>query len=102
MDQIFGDIDSMHTDASAMTEKEDRLRSMVTQLGSMLEHAATGMQGKGQVALQRVGEDLQMYGNQQAAIQGDHSQKMNTSATVLNDADHEAGSYLNAIDSMPL
>ena len=52
---IYGDVEAMHGDSSAMSEKEDRLRSMVQQLGSMLEHASSGMQGKGRVALQRAG-----------------------------------------------
>ena len=66
---IYGDIEAMHGDSSAMSEKEDRLRSMVQQLGSMLEHASSGMQGKGRVALQRAGEDPQTYGTQQATMQ---------------------------------
>ena len=73
---IYGDVEAMHGDSSAMSEKQDRLQAMVQQLGSMLQHAATGMQGRGQVALQRAGEDLQSYGTQQATMQGDHAEKI--------------------------
>lgn len=100
MSEIFGDIDAMHSDSASMVEKEDRLRSMVKQLGSMLEHAATGMQGMGQQALQRAGEDLQAYGSAQATTQGDHSEKMNVSASHLSSGDEDAAGYLAAIDSM--
>lgn len=99
---IFGDVDSMHGDSSALSEKEERLRSMVQQLGSMLEHASTGMQGKGRVALQRAGEDLQTYGNQQAMMQGEHSEKMNVSASHLTAGDEDAAGYLSSIDTMPV
>ena len=97
---IYGDIEAMHGDSSAMSEKQDRLQAMVQQLGSMLQHAATGMQGRGQVALQRAGEDLQSYGTQQATMQGDHAEKMNPSAAHLTAGDEDAATYLSAIDSM--
>jgi len=90
----------MHGDSSSMTEKEDRLRSMVQQLGSMLEHASTGMDGLGRAALQRAGEDLQAYGSQQASMQAEHSEKMNISASHLTEGDEDAAGYLNAIDTM--
>lgn len=97
---IYGDVEAMHGDSSAMSEKEDRLRSMVQQLGSMLEHASSGMQGKGRVALQRAGEDLQTYGTQQATMQAEHSEKMNISASHLTEGDEDAAGYLSAINTM--
>ncbi|MFA5605842.1 MAG: hypothetical protein WDA07_01450 [Leucobacter sp.] len=100
MTDIYGDFDAMHGDSAAMLEKQDRLQAMVKQLGSMLETAATGMKGKGEAALQRVGADLQLFGSQQAQTQGDHADKMNTSVALLDQGDDDTARYIDAVENM--
>ncbi len=100
MTDIFGEIGAMHTDSGSLSEKQDRLNAMVQQLGSMLETAASGMQGQGRIALDRAGEDLQQFGTLQAAMQGEHSDKMNAAASALTTGDEDSANFISSINSM--
>lgn len=97
---ISGDMELMESTQQGLFEKQDRLQSMVQQLGSALEAVAPGFKGAGQVALMRVGEDLQTLGNQQALMQEEHGQKMGVSKTSLQEGDEDAAAGLSAIDAM--
>ncbi len=100
MQDIAGEIGAIHSDAGSMSEKQDRLQAMVQQLGSMLQTAAGGMQGQGQIALQRVGEEMQNFGTMQAVRQGDHSDKMNANATALETGVEDAAGYIGSVAGM--
>ncbi len=97
---ISGDMELMETTQQGLFEKQDRLQSMVQQLGSALEGVAPGFKGAVQAALMRVGEDLQTLGNQQALMQEEHGQKMGVSKTSLQEGDEDAAAGLSAIDAM--
>ncbi len=97
--QIAGDMELMETTQQGLFEKQDRLQSMVQQLGSALEGVAPGFKGSAQVALMRIGEDLQTMGNQQAMMQEEHGQKMGVSKASLQEGDEDAASGLSAIDA---
>ena len=97
---ISGDMELMETTQQGLFEKQDRLQSMVQQLGSALEGVAPGFKGAGQAALMRVGEDLQTLGNQQALMHEEHGQKMGVSKTSLQEGDEDAAAGLSAIDAM--
>ena len=99
---ISGDMELMETTQQGLFEKQDRLQSMVQQLGSALEGVAPGFKGAGQAALMRVGEDLQTLGNQQALMQEEHGQKMGVSKTSLQEGDEDAAAGLSAIDALSL
>ncbi|MBI3215341.1 MAG: hypothetical protein HYZ38_16045 [Mycobacterium sp.] len=96
---ISGDMELMETTQQGLFEKQDRLQSMVQQLGSALEGVAPSFKGSAQAALMRVGEDLQTMGNQQAMMQEDHAQKMGVSKSSLQEGDEDAASGLSAIDA---
>lgn len=99
---IAGEIGALHSDAGSFSEKQDRLNSMVQQLGSMCQTAAQGMQGQGQIALQRVGEELQEHGARGAVSQGEHSEKMNANASHLETGDEDAANYLGSVAGMSI
>lgn len=97
---ISGDMELMEGTQQGLFEKQDRLQSMVQQLGSALEAVAAGFKGSAQLALARVGEDLQTMGTHQALRQEEHGQMMGVSRSSLQEGDEDAASGLSAIDAM--
>lgn len=97
---IFGDLDGIQADAAELQNISDNQAAAMNALASMLDTAATAMQGPAGAMLQQVGADMHTTGMMFSGQFGDHSQKMHHNQVTLDSTDGDNHGIIAAVGNI--